>query len=40
MFAVALKMINVIDKKQIHDSVTTVKEKVGIVLYRCFWWIL
>jgi len=36
---VALKMIAVLNKKQMYDSVITRKEnasKVGIVLYRCF----
>jgi len=36
-------MIDVIDKKQIQDSVITVKEntsKDGIVLYPCFWRVL
>jgi len=36
-FTVALKMIYVIDKKQMHDSVITWKEYAsGLVLFRCF----
>jgi len=37
-------MINVIDKKQMYDSVITGKENVSkesvILLYQRFWWIL
>ena len=38
-FTVALKMIDVIDKKQMHDSVitgTNMLLKIGLVLYRWF----
>jgi len=42
-FTVALKMIDVIDKKQMHDSVITGANmllKIGLVLYRWFWRVL
>jgi len=38
-FTVALKIIDVIDKKQMYDSVITGNKmllKIAIVLYRCF----
>jgi len=32
----ALKLINAIAKKQMHDSAKNMLQKSGIVLYRCF----